>query len=185
VPDQAPIIAAAERVRNEFCRLDVLIQNAAISNTSKRAGQATRPSNERLEEMHAVWDTNKSGVGVRIVNVSSGVGSLATNLDAADADRRIFGPVYLASKMALNAVMVAMALELESEAISANVRTSRRALARLCASRDWAPTARPGRSPAGRARPSRVDRDCPAYPRTRAVLAVNRQIRISPCTTAR
>src|SRR6202521_405040 len=35
VTDQASIAAAAERVRNAFGRLDVLIQNAAISNTSK------------------------------------------------------------------------------------------------------------------------------------------------------
>ena len=32
VTDQASIAAAAQRVRNEFGRLDVLIQNAAISN---------------------------------------------------------------------------------------------------------------------------------------------------------
>ncbi len=39
VTDQASITAAAERVRDEFGRLDVLIQNAAISNTGSRAGQ--------------------------------------------------------------------------------------------------------------------------------------------------
>jgi len=35
VTDQASITSAAERVRNEFGRLDVLVQNAAISNTKK------------------------------------------------------------------------------------------------------------------------------------------------------
>lgn len=35
VTDQVSITAAAERVRNEIGRLDVLIQNAAISNTKK------------------------------------------------------------------------------------------------------------------------------------------------------
>src|SRR3981189_3536687 len=39
VTDQASITAAAERVRNEFGRLDVLVQNAAISNTNKLPGQ--------------------------------------------------------------------------------------------------------------------------------------------------
>src|ERR1700744_6108304 len=38
VTDQASITAAAARVRGEFGRLDVLIQNAAISNTSKLPG---------------------------------------------------------------------------------------------------------------------------------------------------
>jgi NAD(P)-dependent dehydrogenase (short-subunit alcohol dehydrogenase family) len=66
----ASITAAAERVRREFGRLDVLIiQNAAISNTTKRPGQTieayaktTRPSNVSFDEMRAVWDTNVFGV---------------------------------------------------------------------------------------------------------------------------
>jgi NAD(P)-dependent dehydrogenase (short-subunit alcohol dehydrogenase family) len=139
VTDLASITVAAERVGKEFGRLDVLIQNAAISNTNKQSGQSvedhartTRPSNVSLGEMRAVWDTNVFGVlsvyqamlpllratpGARIVNVSSGVGSLATNMDPAFAYRSIFGPVYPASKTALNALTVAMALELEPEGI--------------------------------------------------------------------
>jgi NAD(P)-dependent dehydrogenase (short-subunit alcohol dehydrogenase family) len=139
VTDPASIAAAAERTRNEFGRLDVLVQNAAISNTNKLPGQSveayaktTRPSNVSLDEMRAVWDTNVFGVlavyqamlpllreapEARIVNVSSGVGSLTTNSDPAYAYRAIFGPVYPASKTALNALTVAMALELEPEGI--------------------------------------------------------------------
>src|SRR5271168_1115752 len=56
VTDQASIAAAAGRVRREFGRLDVLIQNAAISNTSRLAVQSvaeyaatTRPSNVSLD----------------------------------------------------------------------------------------------------------------------------------------
>jgi NAD(P)-dependent dehydrogenase (short-subunit alcohol dehydrogenase family) len=142
VTDQASITAAAERVRKEFARLDVLIQNAAISNTSKLPGQSvaeyaatTRPSNVSLDEMRAVWDTNVFGVlavyqamlpllrqtpGSRIVNVSSGVGSLTTNSNPASPWRPIFGPVYPASKTALNALTVAMAIELEPEGIRVN-----------------------------------------------------------------
>ncbi len=142
VTDQASITAAAERVRKEFGRLDVLIQNAAISNTNKLPGQTvaeyaatTRPSNVSLDEMRAVWDTNVFGVlalyqamlpllrptpGARIVNVSSGVGSLTTNSDPAFPYRGIFGPVYPASKTALNALTLAMALELEPEGIKVN-----------------------------------------------------------------
>jgi NAD(P)-dependent dehydrogenase (short-subunit alcohol dehydrogenase family) len=55
VTDHASVDAAAERVRKEFGRLDVLIQNAAISNTNKLPGQSveeyvktTRPSNVSL-----------------------------------------------------------------------------------------------------------------------------------------
>ena len=65
VTDKVSIAAAAERIRKEFGRLDLLIQNAAISNTSKRTGQSvetyakmTRPSNASIAEMRAVWDTN-------------------------------------------------------------------------------------------------------------------------------
>src|ERR1700674_70906 len=39
VTDQASITTAAKRVQSEFGRLDVLIQNAAISNTNRRPGQ--------------------------------------------------------------------------------------------------------------------------------------------------
>ena len=39
VTDRGSIAAAAERIRKELGRLDVLINNAAISNTSKEPGQ--------------------------------------------------------------------------------------------------------------------------------------------------
>ncbi|HEY2050000.1 MAG TPA: SDR family oxidoreductase [Caulobacteraceae bacterium] len=142
VTDQASIAAAAERIGSEFGRLDVLIQNAAISNTSKLPRQSvedyarsTRPSNVSIDEMRAVWDTNVFGVlavyqamlpllrktpGARIVNVSSGVGSLTTNSDPDFGYRAIFGPVYPASKTALNALTLAMAIELEPEGIKVN-----------------------------------------------------------------
>jgi NAD(P)-dependent dehydrogenase (short-subunit alcohol dehydrogenase family) len=142
VTDQASIAAAAERIRKAFGRLDVLIQNAAISNSRKRPGQSveeyaktTRPSVVSVEEMRAVWDTNVFGVlavyqamlpllrespNARIVNVSSGVGSLTANSDPAFPWRSIFGPVYPASKTALNALTVAMAIELAPEGIKVN-----------------------------------------------------------------
>src|ERR1700726_1521179 len=142
VTDQASIAAAAERIRKELGRLDVLVNNAAISNTSKlpdmsvqEYAKLTRPSNVSLDEMRAVWQTNVFGVlavtqamlpllreapAARIVNVSSGVGSLTRNSDPAYAYRSIFGPVYPASKTALNAITVAMALELEQEGIKVN-----------------------------------------------------------------
>ena len=142
VTDQASITAAAERVRNEFGRLDVLINNAAISHTRPLEGmsireysKSTRPSTVSLDEMRAVFETNVFGVvavtqamlpllreapDARIVNVSSGVGSLTRNSDPAFPYRPIFGPVYPASKTALNAVTVATAIELESTGIKVN-----------------------------------------------------------------
>jgi NAD(P)-dependent dehydrogenase (short-subunit alcohol dehydrogenase family) len=142
VTDQASIAAAAERVRHDFGCLDVLIQNAAISNTGRLPGQSvedyaklSRPSNVSLDEMRAVWETNVFGVlavyqamlpllrespSARIINVSSGVGSLTMNSDPAFAYRAIFGPTYAASKTALNALTVTMAIELEPEGIKVN-----------------------------------------------------------------
>jgi len=142
VTDQASITAAAERIRKEFGRLDVLVNNAAISNTSKLPGtsveeyaQLTRPSNVSLDEVRAVWETNVFGVlavtqamlpllreapAARIVNVSSGVGSLTRNADPAYPYRSVYGPVYPASKTALNAMTLAMAIELEATGIKVN-----------------------------------------------------------------
>ena len=142
VTDKASIAAAAERVRNEFGRLDVLINNAAISHTGRMAGvsveqyaELTRPSNVSLDEVRAVWETNVFGVlavyqamlpllrkapAARIVNVSSGVGSLTMNSDPAWPWRSTFGPVYPASKTALNAITLAMAMELEPAGIKVN-----------------------------------------------------------------
>jgi NAD(P)-dependent dehydrogenase (short-subunit alcohol dehydrogenase family) len=143
VTDKASIAAAAERIRREFGRLDLLVNNAAISNTTKLPGMSigeyaklTRPSNVSLDEVRAVWDTNVFGVlavyqamlpllressDARIVNVSSGVGSLTDNANPSFAYRAIFGPVYPASKTALNAITLAMMIELESTGIRVNL----------------------------------------------------------------
>jgi NAD(P)-dependent dehydrogenase (short-subunit alcohol dehydrogenase family) len=143
VTDRTSIAAAAERIRKEFGRLDLLVNNAAISNTSKLPGMSigeyaklTRPSNVSLDEVRAVWDTNVFGVlavyqemlpllressDARIVNVSSGVGSLTDNANPASAYRSIFGPVYPASKTALNAITLAMMIELDSTGIKVNL----------------------------------------------------------------
>jgi NAD(P)-dependent dehydrogenase (short-subunit alcohol dehydrogenase family) len=143
VTDRTSIAAAAERIRKEFGRLDLLVNNAAISNTSKLPGMSigeyaklTRPSNVSLDEVRAVWDTNVFGVlavyqemlpllressDARIVNVSSGVGSLTDNANPAFAYRSIFGPVYPASKTALNAITLAMMIELDSTGIKVNL----------------------------------------------------------------
>jgi NAD(P)-dependent dehydrogenase (short-subunit alcohol dehydrogenase family) len=142
VTDRVSIAAAADRIRTDFGRLDLLVQNAAISNTRKGSlslleyAKISRASNASLDEVRAVWDTNVFGVlavyqamlpllrespDARIVNVSSAVGSLTLNADPAYPFHAFFGPVYPASKAALNAVTLAMMVELESTGIKVNL----------------------------------------------------------------
>ncbi len=142
VTDQASIAAAAERIRQELGRLDVLVNNAAISHTNRLPGKSieeyvklNRPSNMPMDEIRAIWETNVFGViavtqamlpllreapAARIVNVSSGVGSLTRNSDPTYPNRSIFGLGYSASKTALNAVTLAFAIDLELEGIKVN-----------------------------------------------------------------
>ena len=142
VTDQASIDAAAARIREEFGRLDVLVNNAAISNTGRATGmtveeyaKTSAASNASLDEVRAIWETNVFGVlavyqamlpllrespEARIVNVSSGVGSLTRTSEPSYPYRAIFGPGYAASKTALNAMTVAMAIELETTGIKVN-----------------------------------------------------------------
>jgi NAD(P)-dependent dehydrogenase (short-subunit alcohol dehydrogenase family) len=142
VTNQVSITAAAELIKKEFGRLDLLVNNAAISNTRKgdlslqEYAKISSASMASLDEVRTVWETNVFGVlavyqamlpllrespGARIVNVSSGVGSLASNADPAYPYRAFFGPVYAASKTALNAMTLAMMIELESTGIKVNL----------------------------------------------------------------
>ncbi len=140
VTDQVSITAAAERIHNEFGRLDVLVNNAGISSRKpnmsiQEYAKSTRPSIISLDEVRAVFETNVFGVlavyqamlpllreasAARIVNVSSIAGSLTINADPATPYRSVFGPGYGASKTALNAMTLAMAIELESTGIKVN-----------------------------------------------------------------
>jgi NAD(P)-dependent dehydrogenase (short-subunit alcohol dehydrogenase family) len=142
VTDRVSIANAAEGIRKEFGRLDLLVNNAAISNTRKGSlslqeyRKITLPSIVSLDEIRAVWETNVFGAlavyqtmlpllressDARIVNVSSGIGSLTTNADPAHPYHASYGPVYPASKAALNAITLAMMIELESTLIKVNL----------------------------------------------------------------
>jgi NAD(P)-dependent dehydrogenase (short-subunit alcohol dehydrogenase family) len=144
VTDRASIAAAAERVRTEFGRLDLLVQNAGISTTRPRQpgeflqdyAKNNAASTVSIDEVRAIWDTNVFGVlavhqamlpllrlssDPRIVIVSSGVGSLATNADPAYPYHKIYGPGYAASKTALNGMALAMMVELEDTNVKINV----------------------------------------------------------------
>jgi NAD(P)-dependent dehydrogenase (short-subunit alcohol dehydrogenase family) len=141
VTNQAPIAAAAERIRNELGRLDVLVNNAAVSHAGKpgrslkEIGKSGRASVASLDEVRAVFETNVFGVvavtqamlpllreapAARIVNVSSASGSLTWNSDPTNPHRSMFGATYSPSKTALNAITLAFALELESTLITVN-----------------------------------------------------------------
>ena len=142
VTDRASITAAAEYIRKKFGRLDLLVNNAAISNTRKgmlslqEYSKTTVASKVSLDEVRAVWETNVFGVlavyqamlpllressDARIVNVSSGVGSLTDNANRDHPYHALFSPVYPASKTALNAITLAMMIELESTEIKVNL----------------------------------------------------------------
>ncbi len=142
VTDGASIAAAAQRIRDEFGRLDVLVNNAAIGHTGKPGTpleevlKSSRASVASLDEVRAVFETNVFGViavtqamlpllreapAARIVNVGSGVGSLTLNADPTFEYRKGFGVVYAASKTALNAITLSFAIELEGTNIKVNV----------------------------------------------------------------
>jgi NAD(P)-dependent dehydrogenase (short-subunit alcohol dehydrogenase family) len=140
VTDQASIAAAAERIRNEFGRLDVLVNNAGVLHAGmpgrslEEMTESTHLSIASLDEVRAVFETNVFGViavtqamlpllreapAGRIVNVSSGGGSLTRTTDPANPFRAAFG-IYSSSKTALNAITLAFAIDLESTRIKVN-----------------------------------------------------------------
>jgi NAD(P)-dependent dehydrogenase (short-subunit alcohol dehydrogenase family) len=141
VTDQKTIDAAVKLIENEYGYLDLLVNNAGISHggaspkSPEELMSTGRAVNVSLDEVRTVWETNVFGViavtnaalhllrkssAARIVNVSSGLGSLTWISDPECWAREHFGIVYAASKTALNAVTVAYALELEKENIKVN-----------------------------------------------------------------
>jgi NAD(P)-dependent dehydrogenase (short-subunit alcohol dehydrogenase family) len=141
VTDDSSIAAAAARIRNEFGRLDVLINNAAISHAGKPGQtfqeimQTNSITSAPLADVRTVWDTNVFGViavtqamlpllrdapAGRIVNMGSTGGSLAWNSAPGNSHRAMFGN-YSASKSAAHAITLAFAFSLESTNIKVNI----------------------------------------------------------------
>jgi NAD(P)-dependent dehydrogenase (short-subunit alcohol dehydrogenase family) len=113
VTSEDSVRAAAELVRAETGHLDVLVNNAGITGGRKEAGDTT------AADMLAVYDTNVFGA-VRVmhaclplleaaeapvvVNVSSGMGSLAVTTDPSRFESTLISLPYPSSKTALNMV---------------------------------------------------------------------------------
>lgn len=111
ITDEASVQAAAEHVAAESDGLDVLINNAAIAGDHKPSPEVS------AEDIARVFNTNVFGI-VRvtraflpllecssnpvIVNVSSGMGSLAVTTDPARFESTLLGLSYPASKSAVN-----------------------------------------------------------------------------------
>jgi NAD(P)-dependent dehydrogenase (short-subunit alcohol dehydrogenase family) len=139
VTDHATVEQAAEQIEKRFGHLDVLINNAGITGSGQVRPEAAVdqiPSSVDLDMVRAVFETNVFGViavtnamlpllrrspAARIVNVSSGIGSLGV---ASDPDGPLTGlpttAAYGPSKTALNALTVQYANELRKDGILVN-----------------------------------------------------------------
>ena len=126
----ATIEAAAASIASCFRRLDVLVNNAAIVDPADGP-----PGTADLNSVKRILDTNFHGTlavtqamlpllrkaeQARIVNLSSGLGSLEMNSDTkwGFADFKLIG--YCASKAALNMLTVQLAYELRDTGIKVN-----------------------------------------------------------------
>jgi NAD(P)-dependent dehydrogenase (short-subunit alcohol dehydrogenase family) len=130
VTDHASISAAAATVTADFGHLDILVNNAGINDPADGP-----PSTASLDAVERVFRTNflgsvavtqamlpllRKAPSARIVNVSSGLGSLTQNSDPNYSyySAKLLG--YNASKAALNMLTVQLAYELRDTPIKVN-----------------------------------------------------------------
>lgn len=129
VTNQNTIDTAASYIDSEFGKLDILVNNAGI------AIDSVPPSQLDIEDLRRTYDTNVFGVFAvtkamlpllrksdagRIVNMSSGLGSLAQNSDPNYEYAQIKILAYNSSKTALNAMTIQFAHELKDTPIKVN-----------------------------------------------------------------
>jgi NAD(P)-dependent dehydrogenase (short-subunit alcohol dehydrogenase family) len=136
VTDEASAQDAAKWVDAEFGRLDVLVNNAGIAHVGgSRLQGGYLPSQTSLPALRKIFETNVFGVvavtnavlpllrrapAARIVNVSSGVGSLTWMRMTQGPMKDMASVPYPASKSALNMVTVMYAKELLDSPIKVN-----------------------------------------------------------------
>lgn len=129
VTDITSVHSAADHVDRCHGRLDILVNNAAITSGHDPASTVT------AQDMRRTYETNVFGVATvtnaflpllrrssapRIVNVSSGMGSIAMIADPAVEVTKLNEAAYQSSKAALNALTVLYANELRPDGIKVN-----------------------------------------------------------------
>ncbi len=130
VRDPETIGAAAALIEAGYGRLDVLVNNAGV--VDKEDGPPGRTS---IDAVRRIFDTNVFGAlavtqamlplllkssSARVVNVSSGLGSLARNADPGWEFAKVKPFGYNASKAALNMLTVQLAAELADSGVKVN-----------------------------------------------------------------
>jgi len=125
------IKAARETLDRKISSLDVLINNAGISGGFPQTALGTA-----IDVFKQVFETNFFGViettqafidllklspEPRIVNVTSGLGSLTLHTDPSWKYYQVKGACYIPSKAALNAYTIVLAYELRDTAFKVNV----------------------------------------------------------------
>ena len=136
VADSASIQSAVRSISAETKSLDVLVNNAGISNeVTATFGVTVKPSELPEEKLRQLYDVNffgpvamiqaclpllRQSAAGRIVNVSSNLGSFALSTDEKSPVRAINTLAYRSSKAALNMATVQFAYELRDTAIKIN-----------------------------------------------------------------
>lgn len=131
VDDRESIKAARETLGQKTPVLDVLINNAGISGGFPQTALETdiRVFKDVFEtNLFGVIETTQSFIDLlkksqepRIVNVTSGLGSLTLHNDPTWKYYSVKGACYTASKAALNAYTIVLAYELRDTAFKVNV----------------------------------------------------------------